>query len=262
MAAAPYVAETAGSTTQAPVNPVAFAGVASDGLPLAPLLFLPAVTVLGALGAGAPAGKALAAGRATLDMIVRTQVADAGRSAVGVAMAASRDIAGYERVVHLPACGRCIALAGKLYRWSTGFERHPRCDCTMAPVTSKEWREQRPENHPRALFERMDRAEQDKRFTKAGAQAIRDGADISQVVNARSGMTTAVIGGRTVATTTTGTTRRAVAGKRLAQRSGTVRGSGRYRRAAAPRLMPETIYQVAQDRDDAIRLLRANGYIF
>lgn len=40
---------------------------------------------------------------------------------------------------------------------------------------------------PGDYFESLDRAEQDKIFTKAGAQAIRDRADINQVVNARRG---------------------------------------------------------------------------
>lgn len=271
--ASPYVAEVAGPTAPV-VNPAAVAGVASDGLPLASLLFFPAITALGALAVGATVGKALAAGRATLDMIVRTQVADAGRTAVGVAMTASPAIAGYERVVRLPACGRCIVLAGRLYRWSQGFQRHPRCDCTMEPVTSEQWRTRNLDNHPRALFGRMSAEEQDKRFGKASAQAIRDGADISQVVNARRGMTTANIGGRQIATTTTGVTRRAIAGQRLSERFGSTvvseftrtTGAGdlqrvRLRGSRAPRLLPETIYEVAEDRDHAIRLLRLHGYL-
>lgn len=271
--AAPAVAGIA-STALAPVVAAALAGIASTGLPLAAVLVAPAVAAIGALAASAPAARGLAAGAAVLDMIVRTQVTDAGRVATGVAITATPEIAGHERVVHLPACSRCIVLAGRLYRWSEGFARHPRCDCTMVPVTSEEWRTRNLDNHPRALFDQLDPAEQDKRFGAAGAQAIRDGADPVQVVNARSGMRTASVGGREILATTTGVTRRGTAGQRLSERFGTAvvseferntrtggRERVRLRGSRAPRLMPETIYQVAEDRDHAIRLLRLHGYL-
>lgn len=272
--ATPYVTEIAREPRAGTVNPSAFAGVASDGRPLSSLLFQPALVVMAALATGAAPALALAGGLALLDMIVRTQIADAARLATGVAIAAQPAIAGHERVVRLPACPRCIVLAGRLYRWSEGFRRHPRCDCTMQPVTSEQWRRRNLDNHPRALFDRMSRAEQDKRFGQAGAKAIRDGADIPQLVNARRGMRTASVGGRQVLATTTGTTRRGVAGQRLSERFGTAvvsefertRRTGgtervRLRGSRAPRLMPETIYQVAEDRDHAVRLLRLHGYI-
>jgi hypothetical protein len=78
----------------------------------------------------------------------------------------------------------------------------------------------------------MDAAEQDRVFGKGGAQAIRDGADMAKVVNARRGMVTAE--GRLFTTEAAGRT---------------------------PRLMPEQIYRDAASREDAIRLLRRFGYI-
>lgn len=91
----------------------------------------------------------------------------------------------------------------------------------------------------------MSATQQDQAFTKAGARAIRDGADIAQVVNSRSGMTAA-------GTTTTGTTRLGLAGHRLGARQG----------RQVVRLMPERIYQqAAGNRDEAIRLLRLHGFI-
>ncbi|HKS46341.1 MAG TPA: hypothetical protein VJT49_14770 [Amycolatopsis sp.] len=271
-------------------------GVASDGRPLGSLLWSPVVAARRAIAEGASAPRAKAHGWASLDMIVRTQVADAGRVADSVAMTARPGIAGYERVVHLPACGRCIVLAGRLYRWSQGFERHPRCDCTMEPVTREQWREERPENTPGRLFEQMTLEQRDKAFTRAGAQAISDGADLSQVVNARRGMSTAAgsdrrrqaterVFGQDVFTTREGVTRRGIAGARLitgdpnaftAPRTGgnttvvsqhtrlTGRGGRqvvRLRGARTARLMPESIYQLATSREDAVRLLRLHGYI-
>lgn len=220
--AEPLVSSTAGVAAST-VNVAAFAGQASDGRPLMSLLFQPALSVLYLLSRGVSKGRALASGRASLDMMVRTQVSDAYRNASSVAMAANSNIAGYERMVRLPACGRCIVLAGRLYRWSTGFQRHPRCDCTMRPVTGKQWRESSLHNHPRALFDQMSPAQQDDRFGKANAAAIRDGADISKVVNARRGMATA------------------------------------GNKGARP--MPEQIYKMASNRAEAVKLLRRYGYI-
>lgn len=94
---------------------------------------------------------------------------------------------------------------------------------------------------PNAYFKSLSRAEQDKVFTKAGAQAIRDGADISQVVNIRrkGGLYTA--GGRKY--TRESTTKRGVVPKKQ-------------------RLTPEQIYKdAAGDREAAITLLRQNGYL-
>src|SRR5690606_15305284 len=62
----------------------ALAGVASDGRPLDTLVTQPAVSTVTALDRGRSLREALAVGQATLEMMVRTQVADAGRVADGV----------------------------------------------------------------------------------------------------------------------------------------------------------------------------------
>lgn len=233
------LADTLGGRTAERVNSAAFAGLASDGRPLLGLLFQPALTVLHLLSTGWSKPRALASGRATLDMLTSTQVADAYRLATGVAVVAHPELAGYERIVHLPACDRCIVLAGKIYRWSQGFQRHPSCDCTMEPVTREQYRERNLDNHPRALFEQMSTLDQDRRFGKANADAIRDGADITQVVNARHGMQSSVDGfGHRTKTTTVGA------------------------HGQAARLTPESIYQEAASREDALAMLKRYGYIF
>ncbi len=57
-------------------------------------------------------------------------------------------------------------------------------------------------------------------------------------------------------------TTRGVAGTRLGAKVDGVKTGGRYRSAKAPRLMPESILQIAgTNRDEAIRLLRRFGYI-
>lgn len=213
-----------------------FAGVASDGRDLAPLLQRPAFTALKALQRGAPLADALTGGRVQLDMIVRTQIADAGRVADAVAIAARPAVTGYVRMLSPPSCSRCLVLAGRRYGWNAGFKRHPRCDCRHIPVVEDSGDDLRTD--PRRAFDAMSRAEQDKTFTAAGAQAIREGADIARVVNARRGMYEA--GGRKF--TTEATTRRGI-----------------NRRV---RIMPEQILRDANgDRGEAIRLLRLHGYI-
>lgn len=208
------------------------AGIASDGRPLATLLYRPAVQTLQAIGAGATPTRALQAGRLALDMIVRTQVADAGRVATGVAITA-RPLAGYTRMLSGKSCSRCVVLAGKWYRWNAGFQRHPRCDCVHVPTTRPGARALI--RSSRGYFDSLSPAEQDRTFTKAGAAAIREGADVGQVVNSRRGMTAA-------GTTTESTTRAGVA------RPG--------------RLMPEEIYRRSDgDRTEALRLLQLHGYL-
>ncbi len=170
-----------------------------------------------------------------LEGIVQTQVADAARQATAAEMGVRPAVTGWVRMLNPPACGRCAILAGRFYRWSQGFARHPRCDCRHIPTTDRD-----PDglvSDPRAYFDSLPAPEQNRRFGGPVAQAIRDGADMARAVNAtgrRSGMTS-VQGGIKLTT-------------EAAQR-------GRLR------LTPEGIYRLASDRDEAIRLLRVHGYI-
>lgn len=226
-----------------PVQAATFAGQSSDGRPLDTLLFQPALTALVALKLGASPRRALATGAFTADLIVRTQVADAGRAADQVAQTVRPALTGWARMLSLPSCSRCIVLAGKVYTWDARFKRHPACDCTTIPAL--EALADDLTTSPRAAFDALSSTDQDKTFTAADAQAIRDGADIAQVVNARQGMTDA-------GTTTTGTTRFGLAGQRLGARRG----------KQVLRLTPAAIYEQASgDRDRAVRLLRQHGYL-
>jgi hypothetical protein len=239
------------------VDPTGFAGQAADGRSLATLLQEPVVAVKTALAAGQPLDEALGRGLVRLTMSSTTEVADAGRTATGAGITARPRVHGYVRVVNPPACGRCVVLAGRVYRWSEGFQRHPRCDCGMQPVASAEAKAAR---SPEELFRSMDSSEQEKAFTVAGAKAIRDGADIGQVVNSRRGMYEA--GGRSF--TSEATTRRGLAGKQLeAGGAGLRKVAGeRVRRVTVPRLTPKQIYaEAGNDRAEAVRLLRRFGYL-
>lgn len=213
----------------------ALSGVASDGRPLETLLLNPVIASKTAILQGADASKAMATGQAALEMTLRTQVADAGRAADGVAIAA-RPKVGYVRMVVGDSCPRCIILAGRWYRYDAGFERHPQCDCTQIPSAENAAGDLATD--PQLAFEHG----RVKGLSEADTKAIRAGADMAQVVNAHSGMY--VAGARKL--TRTGTTHHAFAGRRLA---GNVR------------LMPEQIYREATSREDAVRLLKLHGYL-
>jgi hypothetical protein len=246
--AAPYVAAVllAANAVSAPVGRVvagAFAGLAANGLTLAALLDNARAYLRRALAADVAPSEARALALSRALTYVATEVADAGRLAVQAAMIAEPAVAGYERVVRLPACGRCLILAGRLYRHSEGFLRHPRCDCGMRPVTAEQWRTTNPGNAPQELFARMSRAQQDKAFGRADAAAIRAGADMARVVNARRPRAVYVAGGREF-------TREATTARGLGRQLG-----GRARPTAAQ------IVNSTDDRDELAELLRRFGYL-
>lgn len=258
--AAPYVTDVLGDAPPADavvptVVPAAFAGLSSSGLPIAALSELVLFRLLADIGAGMSAADATARGLRQTLTYAGTEITDAGRTATQAQMITDTRVAGYERVVKLPACDRCIILAGRLYRFSTGFARHPRCDCTMRPVTTRQYRTADLANHPRALFDAMTEAEQNSRFGAGNAAAIRAGADLSQVVNARQGAMP--VAGRW--TTRSGTTNRGLAGQRMGQ----LANGGRYRRTQLAR---PTAGQLITDyggrsRDELIAALRRYGYV-
>jgi len=234
--AEPYTAEVLSQQGMDPkptglVAPEQLAGVASDGRPLLSLLAAPAPAALAALSAGEGIDRALAAGLAVLDMIVRTQVADAGRAADAVAAVSRREVTGYVRMTVGKTCARCAILAGRWYRWSRGFRRHPRCDCVMVP--SRESYADDIRLDPTRLFE----AGRITGLSQRDQEAVRLGADLAQVVNANRGMYV-------------------MAGQRFTTESTTRSGSG-----PRVRLMPSQIIAAADDRDEAVRLLRLHGYI-
>lgn len=222
----------------------ALVGVASDGRDLGSLLTLPDLTA------------------AQFDRIVATQLQDVARQAASIERAVRPQVTHYVRALNLPSCGRCVILAGKPERSDVAFKRHPGCDCIAVPTNAKLADSQTTD--PAWAFGRMSRAERDRAFTKAGAEAVELGADMGRVVNARAGMSTAQeplrgagerwtargraarvdVFGRQLYTTTEATTKRGVKGR-----------GGRVR------LMPESIAEIATDRADHLRLLRVHGYI-
>lgn len=225
--------------------------------------------VEGAVEAGGDQAVALAqawkAAGESLLVATQTMISDTSRAVKSTRMLAQDT--GWVRVLTPPSCSRCAVLAGKFHRSATAdFNRHPRCDCTQMPVANRN----DPDMaglfiEPQDYFDSLTASEQDKIFTKSGAQAIRDGADVGQVVNVRRGMATATYGwGYTAKVTTEGTTKKGWATQYLRHSYDTKlrkQPGSRYRRTSRARLMPEQIYKIAGgDRDIAMDLLHKNGY--
>jgi hypothetical protein len=153
--------------------------------------------------------------------LAESLVQDAGRAAQSVAVTA-RPRVGWVRHLTLPSCSRCAVLAGRVYRYSEGFLRHPQCDCTMLPVTVAS---------PDYTYdpEALAREGRVTGLSKGDLRAIADGADFAQVVNIRS-------------------------------RAAGLHESGRVL-SRAGRLTPEGIYRTTSSRDEALALLQRNGYL-
>jgi hypothetical protein len=180
----------------------------------------------------------------------------AGRVGVQIATALQPKLVGYVRLVHLPACGRCIQLTGRLYRYSSGFLRHPRCDCQMKPVAGSQWRKHYRGQDPESLFEEMTPAQQAKAFGVREAEAIRAGADIHRVVNARRKGALYVAGGHEY--TTEATTVRGI-GRQLGQLR--KQPGNRYRSSGVRRPTPAQLVDATDGRDELVRQLSRFGYI-
>lgn len=166
------------------IEPAAFAGtMQATGATVEAALAGVAFHTLDRIGEGLSPQKALTAGAVELARLSNVAVFDAARAAAGtfgVTRSAPAKI-GYTRMAMPGCCVRCSLLVGRWFRWNTGFDRHPSCRCVHVPAEEKS-----PEGmltDPYELFEALTEAEQNRVWTKAGAEAIRDGADIYQVGN-------------------------------------------------------------------------------
>lgn len=185
-----------------------------------------------AVSAGATVEGALDVGGSWLDRLTRSVMADANRAAQQALITATPRM-GWVRVVPAPCCKRCAVLAGRWYRHSAGFARHPRCDCYHRPAP-QDMRGTADLPTPKSLLA----GGFIKDLSDAERQAVTDGADLVSVVNAGRG--------RRGMTTTEGTTRGGAFGRA---------NPGRQR------LTPSAIYRLGSDRDEHVRLLIANGYM-
>jgi hypothetical protein len=283
----PYVVATldlqgySGPDVVAP--PQAYAGIAPDGRELVPSMYAAVTGTKKAIGVGYELGRAFEIGAAVLAAAVKTAVQEMGQKADQVVIN-GKLIETYVRAISPGACSRCAMLAGT---WSSAkaFPRHHNCKCVAVPVGVRNGKPKKDlgfkYDDPMSYFESLSVLEQNRTFTNAGAQAIRDGADINQVVNARRGASGIEFGSRfnvpnpnsgrrltpvTIGTrpdgsplqvfkTGEGTTRRGYFGRGEVENSAT-------RRSTTLRLMPEQIYQMSGgDTERAAELLKRYGYI-
>jgi hypothetical protein len=253
------------------LNLPAFTGVAGDGRTVSSSLYGAVIHAAKAqyeprmadLSSTKAAEQALAEAEDWIEQMAATIVADASRAAESAAMAQRPWVEGYIRMLDPKnPCSRCVILAGRFYLYNAGFKRHPKCLCHHIPASENLAHDIL--TNPSEYFHSLTSAEQDKVFTPAGAEAVRLGADITQVVNSRRGMHTAQqnVGGwipkgrmtpvdafgRKVYVTSEGVTKRAVGRKAM----------GKDRPF---RLMPESIISLAKSPEDARRLLKLYGYL-
>jgi hypothetical protein len=249
--------------------PRVFAGVSSYGFPVSEPIVATIDRFVPAPAEALPDNwwdDAIDSFMGAVEQLVASEVQDAGRTASQVEMVAGPVWTNYVRMLNPPSCARCAILAGRIYRDLDEFDRHPLCDCVMVPVT--DWESAHDNGLVSSAQEAFDAGQIRTRiskdsdeyrsgFSRADEQAIRDGADIAEVVNAtRAGLrapagitkayTTDLFGHR-VKATHYGTTKRAAWRKANPSR--------------LTRLRPESIYEIAKDREDVIRLLRLYGYI-
>lgn len=269
MASASSIAAMADDQTPLTV-PTAFAGVSSYGFSILEPLISTIDQIVPAPAEALPANwwetGDVEAFLAAVERLVASEVQDAGRTASQTEFVSRPEWQNYVRMLNPPSCARCAILAGRIYRDLDAFDRHPLCDCVMVPVQS--WQEAYDAGLVSSAQDLFDRGQiggnrtledGSTRFepglSQADLRAIADGADIVEIVNARRGTSqpgitnelTTELFGRKVKATTYGTTKRAA-----------------WRKANPSRLVrlrPESIYQYAKDREDAIRLLRLYGWI-
>ena len=161
---------------EAAVRPRAFAGVASDGRSLPGLLEGSVVATKRAAERGLAPSEALLAGQGWLETALQGAITDAARDATAASIVVRPDM-GWVRMVNPPCCSRCAVLAGKFYQWSTGFQRHPRCDCVHIP--SQENRAGDFVTDPKRLVERGLITD----LTAAQRKRLDDGAGLVKVLN-------------------------------------------------------------------------------
>ncbi|WP_345543455.1 hypothetical protein [Microbacterium jejuense] len=275
--ATPYIEVASAGAAGADLVHEAFGGATREGREVAPELFSGVRYTKSLIGRGMGVGQAFRAGTALMSILAANTIRDAGRSADNTA-AVSKGMLWRVRVVQPGACSRCAILAG-VRGYRADFERHPACRCTSMPLYDSDT----PDGFfrdPIDYFDSLGEAQQDRVFTKAGAWAIRNGADPAKVVNARRGALSSVkrddgtfslarlrptnIGVKangtplTVYATPEGTTSR---GWGATQGRLVKTGNDRYRRTRAIRLMPEQIVQMSQDVEHARSLLRKYGYL-
>lgn len=241
-----------------------WAGVAGDGRPVATLLDGTAVAARRATASGLSALEVQRAASAWLTMATVTVLADTMRGVEQMDMQA-RKVTWYSRALGgSNPCGRCIILAGTLWSSSEAFERHPNCQCSNIPFVEGAGVDPRVDYG--AYLDSLDDEQLARALgSRANAQAYKDGASAQEMVNAyrkAGSVRKAQIYGRDVKVTFEGTTRHGRYGRLARARGGDFSKQQGRSRAVEARLMPSSIYEIAESRAQAIEMLRHFGWIY
>jgi len=222
----------------ADVNVDRFAGASPDGRPLETLLDGALYQAKQNVAAGMSTLAALNTAGGFLQQVVLDSTRRAGLDATSAGYTVRPRVQGWVRMLNPPSCKWCIMLAGKFYRWNSGFRRHDRCDCRHIPTQEALAGDLTVD--PYKYFHSLDEGTQNRLFGKNDAQALRDGGDIYRVVNIRS---------------------RGLADDRLKSGTGHTRGWQARRWGTPSKMTIDDIYAATTDRNEAIKLMRENGFI-
>lgn len=265
--------------------PQAFTDVMGDGREVAPALFGAVTNTKELIGGGLAAARAFESGASFIALVAQAALHDMGRNADRV-LAGGKGYTRYVRVVNGAACSRCAILAG-IGSGVDAFKRHLGCQCGAVPIPDDRKPPKGLHDSPDSHFASLSAAEQDRIYTKAGAEAIRQGADPIKVVNARRGapgvgysghknpprvtvghLRPITIGTKANGTplqvyaTTEGTTARGEFFKTERARVAAFTSQGRYTRTTTVRLLPEQIAVMAgHDPKRWVELLTKYGYL-
>ena len=112
------------------------------------------------------------------DRLVASLGQDAGRAAESSCHRRCGPRSATSGISSPPSCSPLRGPRGRVYRYSEGFQRHPRCDCTMIPTDARQ---------PGFTHDPVELMRQGlvTGLSKADQKAIDDGADLNQVVNVR-----------------------------------------------------------------------------
>jgi len=175
------------------VDARAFAGLTDAGGSLKSALYQGLLQQVADMAAGRNRVEAQSAALGRAVLLGGNETALASRNAEAAAIGAHPKFGGYFRQLTPPSCDRCVVLAGKWYHWNAGFLRHPYCDCIHVPIEAADTTGAPALFSPEGYFAALSRAEQDKQFGLAAAEAIRNGADMGRVINASQSTTIAGI---------------------------------------------------------------------
>lgn len=268
--------------------PRAFAGVMDDGREIAPALFGAVTKTKTLIGGGVSAERAFEVGGHFIALIAQEALSGLGRAADRT-LAAGKGYTRYIRVVGGSACSRCAILAG-IYSAEQAFKRHASCQCTTAPINVESKKSPSGfHDSAQSYFDALSKADQNRVFTNAGAEAIRNGADPIKVVNARRGAYGIQYSSHGYIPADPGAARRSLTPQTIGRRAdgsplqvyttaeGRYRGDfrksenlrgafaardGRYTRTTSVRVMPEQIIQMAGNDPERWRVLLARyGYL-